>query len=104
MLKLYVSLRVFLSIHLDGVIEDFWSLFRESVTKRDSTKKRELDTWPNQGDRQNTWQKEGAADLGAFCVTVGGARTEIAGGYSRVSRDHMTGPGFTLSRGILCPS
>ena len=72
------------------------------MTRRDSIKKRELDTWPNQGDIKETWHEEGAAGLGAFCVTVGGARTEIAGGYRRVSREHMTGPGFTLSRGTLC--
>ncbi|OMO77371.1 hypothetical protein CCACVL1_15047, partial [Corchorus capsularis] len=51
--------------------------------------------------RDSSCREQGAAGLGAFYVTVGGARPDLAGGWSRVSRDHMTGPGFTPSRGIL---
>ncbi|KAL1087493.1 hypothetical protein V6Z11_D08G186800 [Gossypium hirsutum] len=54
-------------------------------------KKRELDTWPNQGDMKDTLHDEGAEGLGSLCDTVGGARTVISDGYTRASRDHIAG-------------
>ena len=60
-------------------------------------KKGEQDTWPNQWGREEILHEEGAAISRRFMCYCAGARTEIAGGYSRVSVHHMAGPGFTLS-------